>query len=125
MFKQKSKKKKSLFSNLLSLISIILTIMAIVQEIKKPKEERKWTGHVAGFVPYDLRPPTLERIRKAYWDPDNPQIFTTTTMGVGWAINIPSLVKFIQIASQGAMDLIKPCCAEKDIQEAEKSDNIC
>ncbi len=76
---------------------------AIYQELRKPPEERTWTGKVAGVVPYDFRLPTIERVREAYWDPASDRVFTEKVVGVGWAVNIPVAVrKLNQIVSQYA-----------------------
>lgn len=72
-----------------------LVAAAIYQEMRKPPEERAWHGRVAGFVPYDFRFPTRERIRQAYWNPDEPRIFTDRVLGLGWAINFYSLLKIL------------------------------
>lgn len=77
----------------MKLASAALVVAAVAQELRKPSSERTWHGRVAGFVPYDFRPPTLERFREAWWDPDNPQIFTDRVFGVGWAINLGRLAK--------------------------------
>ncbi len=68
-----------------------LAVAALVQELRKPAEEREWHGRVANFVPYDFRFPTIERILSAYWNPDEPRIFTDRVLGVGWAINLGRL----------------------------------
>jgi hypothetical protein len=78
----------------------IAFIAAIYQELKKPPAERTWHGKVAGFVPYDFRLPTIERIRSAYWDPASDRIFTDRVIGVGWAVNIPALVRKLNEASR-------------------------
>jgi hypothetical protein len=78
---------------IVKLASAALVVAAVAQELRKPSSERTWHGRVAGFVPYDFRPPTLERFREARWDPDNPQIFTDRVFGVGWAINLGRLAK--------------------------------
>jgi hypothetical protein len=76
---------------------------AIYQELRKPPEARTWNGKVAGIVPYDFRIPTVDRLRDAYWNPDNDQIFSENVFGVGWAVNIPVAVKKIsEIVSQYA-----------------------
>lgn len=76
---------------------------AIYQELRKPPEERTWTGKVAGVVPYDFRLPTIERVREAYWDPSSDRVFTEKVVGVGWAVNIPVAVrKLNEIVSQYA-----------------------
>jgi hypothetical protein len=76
---------------------------AIYQELRKPPEARAWNGKVAGVVPYDFRLPTLDRLREAYWDPDNEQVFSEKVFGVGWAVNIPVAArKLSEIVSQYA-----------------------
>lgn len=76
---------------------------AIYQELRKPPEARAWNGKVAGVVPYDFRLPTLERLREAYWNPDNEQVFSEKVFGVGWAVNIPVAARKLNgIASQYA-----------------------
>ncbi|HIC92936.1 MAG TPA: hypothetical protein EYP09_01615 [Anaerolineae bacterium] len=74
-------------------IGIGLIAVAVWQELRKPPEERTWHGRIAGFVPYDFRWPTLERLREAYWNPDEPRIFTDRVLGVGWAVNFYSLLR--------------------------------
>ncbi len=76
---------------------------AIYQELRKPPEERTWTGKVAGVVPYDFRMPTIERVREAYWDPASDRVFTEKVIGVGWAVIIPVAArKLNEIVSQYA-----------------------
>ena len=72
-----------------------LVAAAVYQELQKPPEERTWHWQVGGLVPYDFRPPTLERVREAYWNPDEPRILTDRVLGVGWAINFYSLLEVL------------------------------
>jgi hypothetical protein len=65
---------------------------AVVQELRKPAEERTWTGTLGGTIPYDLRPPTAERLRAKLWAPDDPRIFMPHVFGVGWSVNVGRLV---------------------------------
>jgi hypothetical protein len=65
-----------------------LTVAAISQEMNKAPADRTWTGKVFGVVPYDFRPPTWERLRDAFWNPDDPRLFTERPLGVGWAVNL-------------------------------------
>jgi len=74
-------------------IGMGLIAAAVYQELQKPPEERTWHGQIAGLVPYDFRLPTLERLREAYWNPDEPRFFTDRVLGVGWAINFYSLLQ--------------------------------
>src|SRR5438105_3158555 len=70
------------------LVGMGLLVAAISQEMAKPEAERTWNGMVFGLVPYDLRPPTWERIRATYWNPDEPRLFTSRVFGVGWGVNL-------------------------------------
>lgn len=72
-----------------------LIAAAVYQELQKPPEKRTWHGQIAGLVPYDFRPPTLERVREAYWNPDEPRILTDRVLGVGWTINFYSLLQVL------------------------------
>jgi hypothetical protein len=65
-----------------------LVVAAVATELSKPEEERTWHGLVWGVVPYDFRPPTWERIREAYWNPESDRLFSDRVFGVGWAVNL-------------------------------------
>ncbi len=78
----------------------VALIAAIYQELRKPPAERTWHGKVGGLIPYDFRVPTLERVRAAYWDPSSDTIFTERVVGVGWAVNIPVLIRKLQQAAE-------------------------
>jgi hypothetical protein len=42
-------------------------------------------------IPYDLRFPTLSRIRERMWNPEDPRIFTPRVYGAGWTVNFATL----------------------------------
>ena len=65
-----------------------LIVAAVATELAKPAPERTWQGKVVGLVPYDFRPPTWQRIRDAYWNPESDHLFSDRVFGVGWAINL-------------------------------------
>src|SRR5690242_12178382 len=69
-------------------ITFGLIAAAIATELSKPEEERTWKGQVFGFVPYDFRPPTWQRIRDAYWNPESDRLLSDRVFGVGWAVNL-------------------------------------
>ncbi|HXL89037.1 MAG TPA: hypothetical protein VN969_08660 [Streptosporangiaceae bacterium] len=60
---------------------------AIVTELKKPAEERTWTGKVAGVVPYDFRKPTADSVRDKLWNPAG-NFWSPSVFGVGWSPNL-------------------------------------
>jgi hypothetical protein len=73
-------------------ISIALVATAVLDQVRRPAGERTWHGAVLGFVPYDLRPPSLRRFRDAWWNPDDPRLFTPRDLGLGWALNVHRLL---------------------------------
>lgn len=83
------------FRRFWKLVAFALTVTAVVKELRTPPEERTWNGTIVGFVPYDLRFPTLERVKQRMWNPDagfiNPRVF-----GVGWTVNIGKLVTLVR-----------------------------
>jgi hypothetical protein len=71
---------------------IALAAVAIVEQLRRPSDERTWEGTVVGFVPYDFRMPTIERARSRWWNHDEPRLFVPQVFGVGWTINVARLV---------------------------------
>jgi len=65
-----------------------LVAAAVATELAKPAPERTWNGKVFGVVPYDFRPPTWQKIREAYWNPESDRLFSDRVFGVGWALNL-------------------------------------
>ncbi|HUH17515.1 MAG TPA: hypothetical protein VMM85_06175 [Methylomirabilota bacterium] len=81
------------FAWLLRMLVIGAVAGAIYTELRKPPEQRTWHGKLLGFVPYDFRLPSLEGLRQAYWNPHSPKLFTPRPLGVGWAVNIPTVLR--------------------------------
>jgi hypothetical protein len=73
---------------LFRMVAFGLFAAAIATELAKPEAERTWHGRVFGIVPYDFRPPTWQRIRDAYWNPESDELFSDRVFGVGWAVNL-------------------------------------
>ena len=73
---------------LVSVAGMGLAGAAVIQEMRKPASERTWHGRLWERVPYEFRPPTMARLREAFWAPDDPRIFTDTAFGVGWSVNL-------------------------------------
>ncbi len=87
-------------NRLLQVTVITLSMIAVCQELEKPKEKRLWHGKVAGFVPYDLRQPTMERIRETYWNAYDSRILVPEAFGIGWAINFYALLERLRLIGQ-------------------------
>jgi hypothetical protein len=77
-------------------IFVVLLGAAVFTELRKPQEERTWHGKLAGFIPYELRPPTLERVRETYWAPTDEHVLKPPVWGVGWALNVGRVVEMIR-----------------------------
>ncbi len=88
------------FIRIIQVTAITLTLAAVCEELEKPKAERKWHGKVFGFVPYDFRLPTVERVKEACWNPYQHRVFTPRVFGVGWGINFYALLENLRIMSQ-------------------------
>jgi hypothetical protein len=76
--------------------AIALGAIAVVDQLRRPPEERTWEGTVVGFVPYDFRVPTVERMRSRWWNPTDPRLFVPNVFGVGWTINAARLVGLVR-----------------------------
>ena len=104
---------------LLEATIVTVTLAAICQELEKPKEERTWHGKV-GFIPYDFRIPTMERIKETFWNPDNGSIFTQEVWGIGWAVNFYALLEKMRIISESCVseeDFLMPTPSLKAVLE--------
>lgn len=83
----------------LSWLVMIATIgVLLAQELRKPAAQRTWHGRLVGFVPYDLRPPTIERMGRAWWNPDDDRLITGMVWGIGWSVNLGRLARMIGLA---------------------------
>ena len=47
-------------------------------------------GNILGLVPYDVRPPSLTRLRERLWNPRDERFLVPTFFGVGWTVNLRS-----------------------------------
>jgi hypothetical protein len=77
--------------NPLKVLAAALVVAALIKELRLPREERTWHGLVAGFVPYDFRPPSWERVRSTFWDPEGP-VIVARVFGVGWTLNFGAAI---------------------------------
>ncbi len=104
-----------------------LVAAAVATELAKPAAERTWQGKVFGAVPYDFRPPTWQRIRDAYWNPDSDRLFSDRVFGVGWAVNLyraKTLMEEIFRALMGAEESVSIRMTVRSEQSAGKPDVV-
>ena len=88
------KEKGSKLKDLYRLALVIVGVIAVVQELRKPAEDRTWHGKVASIIPYDFRIPTFERLRDTYWNPEGPLV-SGKAFGIGWALNLGAVKKLL------------------------------
>ena len=104
---------------LIQAAAITIVMAAVCQELEKPKEERHWHGKL-GFIPYDFRLPTIERIKGAYWNPDRSEVFTPEAFGIGWAINFYALLEKMRLIGESYIsedDFLMPTKSLKRVME--------
>lgn len=82
---------------LLRTVMLGLVVGAVYTELRKAPQQRTWNGKLLGVVPYDFRMPTVDSLRRAYWNPRSQAIFTDRPLGVGWAVNVPVLLRRIGV----------------------------
>jgi hypothetical protein len=84
-----------LWRTIVTLVGVGSVAVAVLTELRKPPEQRTWRGYLLGAVPYDLRPPTLERLRQTYWNPAEPRLVVPRFFGVGWDLNLYQLWRLL------------------------------
>jgi hypothetical protein len=75
------------------LVGAGLLAAVVIKELRTPAEHRSWHGELVGLVPYDLRPPTLARVRSRMWAPQHPHVIVPRAFGVGWTLNVGRVVR--------------------------------
>ena len=98
---------------------LTVTLAAVCQELEKPEEERHWHGRV-GFIPYDFRPPTIQKIKDTFWNPESTSVFMLEICGVGWAVNFHALLEKMRVIREAYYsedDFLMPTQSLKKILE--------
>lgn len=80
------KAKNKLVSTAIGMGVTTLVSAAIVDQLRRPTDERTWHGTILG-IPYDFRPPTPEKVRNTVWNKETSKIFLPHAFGIGWSIN--------------------------------------
>jgi hypothetical protein len=93
-----SKKRRRDQIKPLKLLAAVLVIASVIKELRLPKEDRTWHGTLGGFVPYDFRMITVDRIKATFWNPDGA-IIVGRPFGVGWTLNLGALVAKVRSLS--------------------------
>jgi hypothetical protein len=82
-----------------TLAGVTLVAAALLRELSRPPAERRWHGRVLAIVPYDFRPPTLERVKNEFWNTKSDELLTPRSFGVGWGINFGGIAKRLDLVA--------------------------
>lgn len=87
--------KREGWRGVITVVGVSMLVAAVVRELRQPAEQRTWHGMLFGFVPYDLRPPTVDRLAQTFWNTEQPAVIVPTFFGVGWTVNAAALVRLV------------------------------
>ena len=73
------------------ILTVVVILAVIYEELHKEPDGQRWHGRALGFVPYDLRPPSLRQIKETYWNPKDRRILPGRVAGIGWGVNFAAL----------------------------------
>ena len=79
---------------------LLTTAAAVYKELRTPPAQRTWQGKLFDRVPYDFRVPNVDRLREAYWNTESDTVITDRPIGVGWAVNLPPLLRRVGLMSE-------------------------
>ena len=96
-----TKRRRSGAMKPLKVLAAVLAIAAVIKELRMPKADRTWHGALGGFVPYDFRMPTVEKIKATFWNPDGT-ILVNRAFGVGWTVNLGAIVAKVRSLSSAS-----------------------
>lgn len=83
-----------------TLLGVGVLAAVVMRELRLPRETRTWHGRLCDCLPYDLRPPTLARLRASLWNPASSSVLTPTAFGVGWSVNLAALATCLGICTE-------------------------
>ena len=69
-------------------IGLALLVASVVRELRLPKEQRTWEGHILDLIPYDLRIATPEGFRAAKENPGQAQLVLGYRIDLGRAAKL-------------------------------------
>jgi hypothetical protein len=65
-------------------VALIAGLSLLLWQVARTKQLE---GRLLG-LPYDLRPPSLDRLRQRAWNPDDPRLLTPHVFGWGYTVNL-------------------------------------
>ncbi len=98
-FRRRHARRRSRFQRFSSVLGIALVVASVIRELRLPPAQRMWHGALFGRIPYDWRPPTLQRVLDAFWQPKSTSVLRPSVFGVGWSVNLAALLRPIRHAT--------------------------
>jgi hypothetical protein len=77
--------------SILRIVTTAFTVAALVYAIRTKRP----AGQLLS-VPYDFRMPSLERLRRRLWNPEDDRVITPSFLGVGWSVNLYQALRQVQ-----------------------------
>jgi hypothetical protein len=81
---------------LIAILVAAVTVLALLDQLGRAPADRTWHGRIVG-VPYDFRPPTVDRIQERVWNPGDERMLTPHVWGVGWTVNLYQARRRLQL----------------------------
>ena len=70
---------------------IAVLAMVLLLRLLERRGVMKSRGVLLG-IPYDLRTPTMGRVKERFWNPADPRMLTPKVFGWGYSVNIPAVL---------------------------------
>jgi hypothetical protein len=113
-------KPRPLVRHAVRLLVLSLMVAAVAREMSTPPERRQWQGRLLG-IPYCFRLPTPQRLRRAYWNPGDPRLFTERPFGLGWAVNLARAERLMELGFRRLMGSPRLPAGGAEAQSARRS----
>jgi hypothetical protein len=113
-------KPRPLVRRAMRLLVLSLMVAAVAREMSTPPEQRQWQGRLLG-IPYCFRFPTPERLRRSYWNPGDPRLFTERPFGIGWAVNLARAQRLMELGFRRLMGSRRLLAGGAGAQSARRS----
>lgn len=81
----------------------VADVLAAAGPVDTPPAPAPGTGRVAG-MPFDLRPPTAEKIAATWWNPRDERLFVPRVFGGGWTPNFGAFAVRLGLIEPDAED---------------------
>ena len=76
---------------ILRIATTAFTVAAVIYAIRTKRPAGRLLS-----VPYEFRMPSVERLRRRMWNPDDDRVITPSFFGIGWSINLYQAVQQIR-----------------------------